>query len=166
MGSDIRSDPFADDPLTGFGSRAALMARLATAVDPAGRPSVLAVFGLDGLDEFEERFGTSETDALIARLAVEFAHIVRPEGACYAPRRREFSALFDRPFPAVEPILAAAAIALRREGELALISTSFGIALLPAQARDPITALIVADRRLNEASRARRKIRAASGARH
>ncbi len=163
MSTEPGSDAFANDPVTGFGGRAALLAHLAVAVDPESEPSVVAVFGLDGLDEFEERYGTSETDDVIARLAHEFARMVQPEGVCYAPRRRELSAIFDLPFAAVEPILAAAAIALRREGAMTLITTAFGFAVLPDQADNAIGALIVADRRLNEARRAQRRMRTLSG---
>ncbi len=163
MSTDLQQEPFAVDPLTGFGSRGALLADLASAVDRAHEPSVFAVFGLDGLDEYEEAHGTAETNAVIAALAGEFARLVCPEGVCYAPRRREFCALFDLPFAAVSPILAAAAIAIRREGAIALVTAAFGIALLPHQADSPVGALVVADRRLDQARRAQRRARPVRG---
>ncbi len=159
MSVELRSEPYAPDRLTGFGSRAALLARLAEAVERESQPSVLAVFGLDGLDEFEKAYGSFGADDVIARMAAEFARIVRPEGVCYAPRRREFCALFTLPFAAASPILAAAAIALRREGAITQITTAFGVAVLPEQAHDPTGALIVADRNLNQARRAQRRNR-------
>ena len=139
------------------------MAHLAAAVDPASEPSVVAVFGLGGLDEFEKSHGKSETDRLIARLAEEFARMVRPEGVCYAPRRREFVALFDLPLGVVSRILAPAAIALRRVGAIASIAIAFGTAVLPGQASSPISALVVADRNLSQARRAQRRARALAG---
>lgn len=159
VGSDLRSEVLALDPVTGFGSRAALLARLELAVDPLSEPSVLAVFGLDGLDRVEEVHGTAATHEIIAALADEFARIVGPDGACFAPRRREFCVIFEQPLAQIAPILAAAAIALRREGTMTLITSAFGIALLPDQAADPVGALIVADRQLNQARRAQRKAR-------
>jgi GGDEF domain-containing protein len=163
MSPDARSTPNAIDPLTGFGSRAALMVHLAAAVDPRSGPTAIAVFGLDGLDELEHVYGASKANDVIVRLAEEFARMVRPPGFCYAPRRREFCVVFDLPLAAVTPIVAAASIALRREGAMARITTPFGIAVLPDQADDPIGALRVADRNLNEARRAQRRKRPVPG---
>ena len=156
MGLDLRP---AVDPLTGFGNRVALTTRLEDAVDPSSDPSVLAVFGLDGLDEFEKTYGVASADNVIARLAEEFERMVTPEGVCFTPRRREFCAVFGLPLTSVWPILTATAIALRREGAMTLIRASFGIAVLPEQADDSVGALIVADRNLNQARRAQRNVR-------
>ena len=159
MGHELPSRLFAPDPVTGFGTRAALMADLGVAVDPECSPSVLAVFALDGLDEFEKANGTSRTDELLFRLAQEFARIVCPEGRCYTPRRRELCAHFPTPLVEVSPILAAAAISLRREIAMTGMTTAFGVALLPYQADEPVGALVVADRNLNEARRVQRRSR-------
>ena len=140
-----------------------MLADLSVAVAPGSEPSVVAVFGLDGLDDYEKACGTAAADDVIARLATEFARMVRPEGICYTPRRREFCALFDLPFTEASPILAAAAIALRREGAITQITSAFGVALLPAQAHSAIAALAVADRHLNDARRAQRKPRPVVG---
>jgi GGDEF domain-containing protein len=145
------------DPVTGFGSREALMVRLAAAVTPASEPSVVAVFALDGLEEFEKAYGTVSGEKVVAWLADEFARLVGRNGACYRPRHREFCAHFEMPLDEVIPILSAAAISLSRNGASSSITTPFGIAVIPAQAEDPIGALGVADRNLNEARRARRR---------
>jgi hypothetical protein len=63
--------------------------------------------------------------------------------------------LFTLPFMQVERILAAAAIAVRREGAIFEISTSFGYTHLPGEARSPTQALIVADKRRLTAQRLR-----------
>jgi GGDEF domain-containing protein len=156
-------DTFVPDPVTGFGSRAALIADLWEAVDPQATQRVLAVFGLDGLDEFGKIYGAAAMKEVIARLAGEFAQMLAGEATCYAPRRREFCALFPLPLHEVEPILAAAAIALRREGAMTLISTAFGVCVLPDQAGDPVLALTVADKNLTRARRLQRKVGARSG---
>jgi GGDEF domain-containing protein len=163
MGPELPSRLFAPDPLTGFGTRAALMADLAVVVDPASSPSVLAIFALDGLDVFEKANGVSRTDELLFRLAQEFARIVCPEGRCYTPRRRELCAHFPVPLVEVSPILAAASISLRREIAMTEMTTAFGVALLPYQAQDPVGALVVADRNLNEARRTQRRARPVHG---
>ncbi len=159
----LRSEPLVVDPLTGFGNRAALLAHLAEAVEPLTETSVFAVFGLDGLDAFEKAYGTSAADDLISRLAEDFAQMVRPEGLCYAPRRREFCAIFELPLAAVSTILAAAAIALRREAAMSQIAIAFGIAVLPGEAADTIEALQVADRNLIQVRKAQRRARSALG---
>ena len=162
MSVELRADLYAPDLLTGFGSRAALIARLAVAVERESPPSVVAVFGLDGLDEFEKAYGSFGADDVIARMAAEFARIVRPEGVCYAPRRREFCALFAVPFAAASPILAAAAIALRREGRSRRSRPRSASRCCPSRRTTPIGALIVADRNLNQARRAQLRKRTGS----
>jgi GGDEF domain-containing protein len=159
----LRSQAPAIDPLTGFASRTALTAHLAEATEPDSEPSVFAVFGLGGLDDHEKVYGVEATDDLITRLAGDFARMVRPEGFCYAPRRREFCAIFELPIAEVSPILATAAITLRRESALAQLLIAFGIAVLPEQADDPIAALMVADKNLIQARKTQRRNRAALG---
>jgi hypothetical protein len=64
--------------------------------------------------------------------------------------------MFRLPWPKVETILAAAAIAVRREGSIFSISTTFGVAHLPDDADTPVGALVVADKRRVAAQRRRR----------
>lgn len=141
------------DPLTGFGDRAALIERLTAATHLTSESVVLAVFGLEGLDELEASEGAARRDEAVARLAEEFAGAVGSRGVCYTPRRREFCAVFELPLMTVLPILAAAAIGLRREGAILLIKAAFGTAILPDQAESAGQALIVADQSLNQARR-------------
>jgi GGDEF domain-containing protein len=148
------------DTVTGFGSREAMAAALNRAVVPGAPDSVLAIFSLDGLGELSEELGDEAGNEAIARLAHEFGRFISPDGECYAPRRHEFAALFTLPFRRVETILAAAAIAVRREGSVFSISTSFGFAHLPREAGSPIRALMVAEQR-----RAQQLRRQASGGR-
>jgi GGDEF domain-containing protein len=139
------------------------MVHLAEAVEPESEPSVFVVFGLGGLDDHELAHGLEATNDLIARLADDFARMVRPEGVCYAPRRREFCAIFELSVVEVSPILANAAITLRRESALAELLIAFGLAVLPAQADDPLAALRVADGNLVQARKTQRRNRAALG---
>jgi GGDEF domain-containing protein len=143
------------DPVTGFGSRPALFSRLKEAVAGGSPPSVLAVFGLDGLDEFEKQHGTDATDALLARLARDLSRMVLPDGSCYTTRRRELCVVFDLPLTEVRSILSAAAFSLRRECAISGLAADLGVARLPDQACDPVAALAVADRRLNDCRRMR-----------
>ncbi len=144
------------EPVTGFGTREAMVAALARAVESDADPTVLAIFSLDGSGEFREELGEEVSNEIIARLAEEFARFVRPDGECFAPRRHEFAAIFTLPYAKVETILAAAAIAMRREGAIFSIQTTFGVAHLPREADSPVAALIVADQRRVAAQKLRR----------
>src|SRR5689334_4544826 len=124
-----------------------MVAELERAVMPDSPPCTLAIFSLDGSGEFREELGEEVSNEVLARLAQEFARFVEPEGVCFAPRRHEFAALFHLPWPKVETILAAAAIAVRREGAIFSITTTFGVAHLPGDADTPVAALMVADQR-------------------
>ncbi|HEY4348775.1 MAG TPA: GGDEF domain-containing protein [Gaiellaceae bacterium] len=159
MSLKVGIERYAPDPVTGFGSRASLLADLRLALEPGSDSTTLAIFGLDGFEEFERVYGTPNADEVLGRLAKEFAYMIEPAGVCYAPRRREFCALFSRPLHSVSPILAGAAIALRREGAMVLITTAFGVAVLPEQADEAISALAFADERLEHARRLRRATR-------
>jgi GGDEF domain-containing protein len=143
------------DPVTGFGARDALIAALERAVAPLCEPSILAVFSLDGAAEWRDDLGEEVGNEVITQLSQVWARFVEPAGVCYAPRRHEFAALFNLPFAKVETILAAAAIAIRREGAIYGISATFGVAHLPSEADSPIGALTAADQRLVAARRAR-----------
>jgi GGDEF domain-containing protein len=143
------------DPVTGFGTRRDLLDALEQAVRPEAEPSILAIFSLDGAAEWRDDLGEEISNQVIAQLAQEFARFMQPGGTCYAPRRLEFAALFTLPFAKVQTMLAAAAIAVRREGAIYGISTTFGVAQLPGDADSAVGALMVADRRLVAARRRR-----------
>jgi diguanylate cyclase (GGDEF)-like protein len=144
----IRTRGPAVDELTGFGSRGKLIADLEQAVAPASRPSVLGIFDLAGLKEYQRVFGHPAADRLITRIAESLRHGIGRTGACYRPRQDEFCVLIDGPLGRANRIFAAAAEALREEGEAFLITSAFGVALLPEEASEPIAALAVADQRL------------------
>jgi GGDEF domain-containing protein len=141
-----------DDQLTGFGNRPKLMADLGRAVMAESEPSVLAIFDLAGLEQYRRVLGDQAGDAFVLQVAGVFREKVGRFGTCYRPREDEFVALIDGRREHVDRLLAVAEDALRREGEAYLITSSFGVAQLPAEADDPIAALALADRRLTAAS--------------
>ena len=77
---ELRTEPLLADPVTGFGSRRALLAHLDRAVDPASRPSVVAVFGLCGIEEFDRFHGAARGDKVTAQLADDLVRTVRLGG--------------------------------------------------------------------------------------
>jgi GGDEF domain-containing protein len=153
------------DPLTGFGTREELFSDLSDALEAGSPSSVFAVVDLAGAEEYRRLFGERTCDALIAQLAGAFARIVRPLGSCYRPRYAEFCALVRQPLAEAGPLLDTATGALRVVGSTAELSFSYGVTLLPDEARDPIEALIIADQQLDVArlSRERRDPEAQHG---
>jgi two-component system, cell cycle response regulator len=137
-----------NDPLTGLGTRQALLDDLAKAVVPTATPSVLAIFDLGGFKDYQRAFGVRAAEDLIVTLSTLFRTAIEQTGTGYRPREDELVTLLDAPQDAAEPILAGIVTNLRRAGKEFLITTSYGAALLPDEAEEPIGALAVADRRL------------------
>ena len=148
LGSIDISAPQPRDRLTGFGNRRKLMADLERAVSSQSAPSVLAIFDLGGFKQYQRVLGHKAADALIVHISAVFEGIVGPAGACYRSREDELVTLIDGPRVKAMPLLAVAEKALRREGESSLITASFGSAILPDEANEPIAALALADQRL------------------
>jgi GGDEF domain-containing protein len=148
------------DPLTGFGTRHALMLALDRALEPSAAPSLLVVLGLDGYEEHISHFGRLAGRRLLVKLAARLAHVLEPSGICFRPRDDEFAAVVDTTIDAAKPLLDAAVVALRERATSGAVTAAWGAALLPDEARTPIGALAVADGRLaSNAPRRRRRNR-------
>jgi GGDEF domain-containing protein len=135
------------DPVTGLAVRAALLADLGEAVTPGARTSLLAVFALAGLKEFEELYGVIEGRKLLRRLADRLAAVIDGVGTGYHPRSDEFAILVTGAVQA-SAILGDSLAALAESDRFYSVAATAGHAVLPKEASDPIEALIVADRRL------------------
>lgn len=148
------------DPLTGFGTRQALVAGLCEAVEPGAPAKLLVVFGLDGFDDYVALFGRLAGRTLLVKLAARLAEALGSQGVCFRPRYDEFSALIETRIDAATPLLDAAVIALRERATSGAVTAAWGAAMLPEEADDPILALALADRRLaSNAPRRRRRNR-------
>ena len=145
------------DPITGFRNREALMEDLAAALAPGRGACVLAVFDLAGAAEYRRVYGYLASDTLIARLASVFAEVMAAPARLYRSREDEFWALLDWPADSARALVDAATAALRRSGAEAHVIATSGIALLPAEAGDPMEALRVADSRLGAVRRPRER---------
>jgi GGDEF domain-containing protein len=139
------------DPITGLAARSALLADLADAVTPGSRTSLLAVFALDGLREFEELHGVIEGRKLLRRLSERLSAAVEGVGTGYHPRNDEFAILVTGKVSA-SAILAESVAALSEADRYYSVVATVGHAVLPAEASEPIEALIVADKRLTNSS--------------
>ncbi len=154
------------DPLTGFGTRSSLMAALETALEPGSQPILLVVFGLEGFDEYVALFGSLAGRTLLVRLAARLSVALGTTASCYRPRRDELGALVPTSILEAMPILDAAVAALRERGTSVAVTASWGAAMLPEEASEPIDALRLADERLSShAPRRRRRNRRASASR-
>jgi diguanylate cyclase (GGDEF)-like protein len=144
------------DGLTGLPNRRRLMADLDRAVvlcaaDPR-RSRTLAFFDLDGFKGYNDGFGHAAGDMLLDRLAGRLAGVVKGHGRAYRLGGDEFCILLDERTGDgdvdVEAIVAAAAGALREQGEGFSVGASCGVVAIPAEADSATHALQLADQRM------------------
>jgi len=152
------------DPLTGFGTREALLDALEQAVAPDAAPCLLVVFGLDGFDEYAALFGRLAGRTLLVKLAARLRQTLSPHGICFRPRADEFAALVEISIDGASPLLDAAVGALRERATSVAVTAAWGAAMLPDEAHDPLGALTLADERLaSNTPRRRRRNRRSNG---
>jgi GGDEF domain-containing protein len=148
------------DPLTGFGTRQALVLALDEAVRSDATPSLLVVFGLEGFDEYVSLFGRLAGRTLLVKLSARLAEALAPTGVCYRPRFDEFGALIETTVAEAKLVLDLAVAALRERATSGAVTAAWGAALLPDEATGATAALQLADERLaSNAPRRRRRNR-------
>jgi diguanylate cyclase (GGDEF)-like protein len=142
------------DVLTGLPNRRQLLADLAHVIDEQ-YPVALIFFDLDGFKTYNDRFGHSQGDLLLARLGKRMA-VAATEGGAYRLGGDEFCALVhdNQHLPASLTGLLAA---LREERDSFEVSASYGLVHLPAEAHSVTNALRTADVRMYENKGAGRK---------
>lgn len=150
------------DSLTGFGTRHALIAALDAAVQ-AQETTLLVIFSLDGYDEYSALFGQLAARTLLVKLAARLREALGPGGRCFRPRRDEFAALVETRIEGAATVLDSAVAALRERAAPVAVAASWGAAMLPDEADDPVAAVALADERLaSNAPRRRRRNRRSS----
>jgi hypothetical protein len=132
--------------------RRMLFADLGHAVEAGSPPSVLVLFGFEGLKEHLATVTPDEGVKLLARLGKRLQEAFGRSGDLYAPRRGEFCGLFDGGLGAVRSLLVSVPVELDAEIRPLPIRTSLGIASLPEEAAEQTYALSLADRRLRALS--------------
>jgi diguanylate cyclase (GGDEF)-like protein len=147
------------DPLTGLGNRRALTRALDEQIGRAceADPLVLVLFDLDGFKGYNDRFGHPAGDALLVRLGANLRGYVEDSGRAYRMGGDEFCVLLQPGGRPVGPLVTGAAAALSEHGEGFRIGCSFGVILLPLEARDASEALRVADQRMYASKNAGRR---------
>jgi two-component system cell cycle response regulator len=138
------------DPLTGLGNRRALMEDLdaAAARSAHGEATTLAFLDLDGFKRYNDTFGHSAGDTLLARVGLALAAAVGTDGSAYRLGGDEFCVLVGGRISRRHPLIEDAVAALTERGSAFTVSPSFGLAVLPDDAGSASAALQLADRRM------------------
>ena len=145
------------DALTGLGNRRRLVLDLERALaDAHARPAILMIFDLDGVKGYNDSFGHTAGDALLARLAAKLATVPGADGGAYRLGGDEFCVVAPIVEGETEGLIHRSCAALSEHGEGFDVSSSFGAVLLPDEATDPSQALGLADERLYAQKRSRR----------
>ncbi len=144
------------DPLTGIGNRRKLSADLRGQPDSGGskRNLLLALFDLDGFKAYNDYFGHPAGDEMLTKLAAALVDAVDGDGAAYRLGGDEFCILTTARTPSQ---LAAAIDALTDHTTPCPIAPSFGSVLIPREAASLERALSLADQRMYQHKRERRR---------
>jgi two-component system cell cycle response regulator len=122
--------------LSGLGNRRSLMIDLEHAVNDShdGHASTLVSCDLNGFKRYNDSFGHTAGDALLARLGAGLRNVVGAEGHPYRPGGDEFCLLLAGRFARHERLIQNAAAALTERGSGFTVSASFGLAIVPDDA--------------------------------
>jgi diguanylate cyclase (GGDEF)-like protein len=133
------------DMLTGPPNRRKLLLDLKTALTER-RPVALALIDLDGFKSYNDMFGHTNGDLLLERFGHELARAVTG-GSVYRLGGDEFCALLpdDETLPRA---MDAVQDALEDEGDSFVVTASYGVVHLPAEAENETEALSIADKRM------------------
>ena len=145
------------DQLTKLGNRSKLGLDLQRLYDdPESGPHVLAILDLDGFKAYNDAFGHPAGDAVLIRLGRRLAETVGDGGHAYRLGGDEFALLVPGEAATCSEVIARATRAMSDRGDGFRISCSAGAAELPAEAREPSSAMQLADLRMYEQKDARR----------
>ncbi|HEU0023886.1 MAG TPA: diguanylate cyclase, partial [Thermoleophilaceae bacterium] len=140
------------DSLTGLANRRRLMLDLTEAIEAATpqSPVGLTIVDLDGFKQYNDRFGHPLGDVLLSRLGRNLAAAVGDEGRAYRLGGDEFCVLASGSRDFLRALARRAQAALQDHGRGWAVGSSYGVVLIPDEARDPSDALRRADERLYE----------------
>ena len=137
------------DALTGLGNRRSFMTDLKHALATAAeQPVALVVIDLDRFKAYNDSFGHSAGDALLARLAGRLAKAVAGSGRAYRMGGDEFCVVAAAPHGRPDDLIEKAAAALTEEGEGFTVGCSHGSVVVPDEGSDLTEAIRTADNRM------------------
>jgi len=147
------------DPLTGLGNRRMLMRDLRVQLRPATRPRpmVLMLFDLNGFKAYNDAFGHSAGDDLLARLGHSLASAVAGQGSAYRLGGDEFCVLAPAGPDGADALIAATTAALTEHGTGFVVDASYGTIFIPSETADPEEALRLVDLRMYAQKRGGRR---------
>ena len=138
------------DPLTGLPNRRQLKSDLAEVAegDSDAGPHALVLFDLNGFKGYNDTYGHSAGDALLARLGSALLDAVRGRGTAYRMGGDEFCVLAPCPPGQVDAFAAHCATALAVHGQGFFITSAYGAVTIPDETLDSVGALTLADARM------------------
>jgi two-component system, cell cycle response regulator len=143
------------DALTGLGNRRALELELEARLTGAPvQPFVLAFYDLDGFKSYNDTFGHQAGDVLLARLGARAAAAL-PQAEVFRLGGDEFCVVMDEAAGG-EAGMRVAAEALSETGQTFEVGCSYGMVVVPGEAPDAESAMLLADARMYEHKGGRR----------
>jgi diguanylate cyclase (GGDEF)-like protein len=138
------------DSLTGLGNRRKLMADLESQLQSASivDPRLLVLFDLNGFKSYNDRFGHAAGDALLARLALKLADKAQGRGLAYRMGGDEFCVVAAVRHDEEPAFVAQLTESLTENGEGFAISAACGSVFMPAETKEALEALRIADGRM------------------
>jgi two-component system cell cycle response regulator len=136
------------DALTGLGNRRRFVSDLEDRLADGSEALVLIVFDLDGFKGYNDSFGHSAGDAMLARVAGKLAEATGEHGHAFRLGGDEFCVLATPDEVGPGGLIERSTAALTEEGEGFSVSSSFGAVLIPSEAEDLTEALRIADNRM------------------
>ncbi|HEX2024828.1 MAG TPA: diguanylate cyclase [Actinomycetota bacterium] len=138
------------DGLTGLGNRRKLMSDLEAVARSArsDRPTLVAMFDLDGFKAYNDTYGHPAGDALLVRLGRKFDAMIKGRGCAYRLGGDEFCLVTAEAGGVGPALVEAAALSLSDRGEGFHVTASKGWCMVPSEARTPAEALRLADTRM------------------
>jgi diguanylate cyclase (GGDEF)-like protein/PAS domain S-box-containing protein len=132
------------DALTGLPNRRRLLEDL----EPADTRHLLVFFDLDGFKVYNDSFGHLEGDLLLRRLGRKLRDAVGDRGTAYRLGGDEFCIFGPLPADGGDELIAASREALSEHGEGFSVQASWGGVIVPDEAPDVTSALVMADQRM------------------
>jgi two-component system cell cycle response regulator len=136
------------DALTGLGNRRRFVSDLEERLAHRSTMLALVVFDLDGFKAYNDSFGHSAGDEMLARVARRLAGAPESAGRAYRLGGDEFCVLATTDDAGPGALIERSTAALTAEGEGFSVSCSHGAVLIPSEAEDLTEALRIADDRM------------------
>ncbi|HXR29635.1 MAG TPA: GGDEF domain-containing protein [Solirubrobacterales bacterium] len=146
------------DALTGLGNRGRLQVDLPDRFAGASEesPVTLILFDLNGFKQYNDTFGHPAGDELLTRLGTALREAVSQDGSAYRIGGDEFCVLLTCPRDRVQGVERRACKALTASQKGVEVASAWGAVEIPTEAKDPSSALQLADVRMYAQKESRR----------